>query len=180
MTAPAQAPTDQPTPATPDELAAIYLRARDVPCPGCGYNLRDGSVAACPECDHTLSLAAANQALVRPPARTIVAATIAMLLFSIPWAITTITFINWTSLAQRVISTIQPSRYPNAGIEWHHAVNIIEVVGQTAAIPLSIITLWAVRRQPHRASRWFAISVLCLAMGTMPFAWWNFYAIVLR
>lgn len=36
--------------ATPDELAALYLRGRDVPCPGCGYNRRDGITAACPEC----------------------------------------------------------------------------------------------------------------------------------
>ena len=40
--------------ATPDELAAVYLRARDVPCPGCGYNRRGGAVAACPECEHDL------------------------------------------------------------------------------------------------------------------------------
>lgn len=37
-------------PATPDELATLYLRGRDVPCPGCGYNRRDGTMAACPEC----------------------------------------------------------------------------------------------------------------------------------
>lgn len=43
-------------PATPDELAAVYLRARDIPCPGCGYNRRDGTTAACPECGHTLKL----------------------------------------------------------------------------------------------------------------------------
>lgn len=41
-----------PTPqATPDELATIYLRARDVSCPGCGYNRRDGQTTICPECD---------------------------------------------------------------------------------------------------------------------------------
>ncbi len=39
-----------PTPATPDELAALFLRARDVPCPKCHYNRRDGLTAACPEC----------------------------------------------------------------------------------------------------------------------------------
>ncbi|RMH27026.1 MAG: hypothetical protein D6692_08290, partial [Planctomycetota bacterium] len=41
---------------TPDELAALYLRARDVPCPGCGYNRRDGIAAACPECLHPLKV----------------------------------------------------------------------------------------------------------------------------
>lgn len=33
-----------------DELAALYLRNRDTPCPGCGYNRRDGHTRACPEC----------------------------------------------------------------------------------------------------------------------------------
>lgn len=41
-------------PATPDELALIYLRARDVPCPNCHYNRRDDRNAACPECGHNL------------------------------------------------------------------------------------------------------------------------------
>lgn len=45
----------QSTPATPDELAALYLRARDIPCPGCGYNRRDGIAAACPECSAPLN-----------------------------------------------------------------------------------------------------------------------------
>lgn len=44
-------------PATPDELAAIYLRARDVPCPNCGYNRRDGQSAACPECGRIIRVA---------------------------------------------------------------------------------------------------------------------------
>lgn len=43
-------------PATPDELAPLYLRDRDVPCPGCGYNRRGGTSAACPECGHHLRL----------------------------------------------------------------------------------------------------------------------------
>jgi hypothetical protein len=42
-------------PATPDDLAAIYLRARDTPCPNCHYNRRDGLAAACPECAHPLT-----------------------------------------------------------------------------------------------------------------------------
>jgi hypothetical protein len=44
-------------PATPDELAAFYLRARDVPCPGCNYNRRDGTAAECPECQTLIRLA---------------------------------------------------------------------------------------------------------------------------
>lgn len=42
----------------PDETAALrdYLAHRDVPCPGCGYNLRGLGGAACPECNQTLEL----------------------------------------------------------------------------------------------------------------------------
>ncbi len=42
------------TQATPDELATLFLRGRDVPCPGCTYNRRDGTSATCPECRYTL------------------------------------------------------------------------------------------------------------------------------
>lgn len=43
-------------PATPDELAKLYLHNRDVPCPGCGYNLRNATAARCPECAYRLQL----------------------------------------------------------------------------------------------------------------------------
>ncbi|MEM9373862.1 MAG: hypothetical protein AAGA55_09475 [Planctomycetota bacterium] len=33
-----------------------YLNGRDVPCPGCGYNLRGLRDTACPECDEPLSI----------------------------------------------------------------------------------------------------------------------------
>jgi len=45
-----------PTRATPDELAELYLRGRDVPCPGCGYNRRDGIGAHCPECRYSFDI----------------------------------------------------------------------------------------------------------------------------
>lgn len=42
---------------TSDEHAlSAYLADRDVPCPGCGYNLRDGSGPVCPECGKGLRL----------------------------------------------------------------------------------------------------------------------------
>ncbi|GJM19621.1 MAG: hypothetical protein DHS20C14_18340 [Phycisphaeraceae bacterium] len=45
------------TAAGDDEIARVYLRGRDAPCPKCGYNRRDGREAACPECGHALTLA---------------------------------------------------------------------------------------------------------------------------
>jgi rubrerythrin len=33
-------------------LLAQYLKERDVPCPGCGYNLQGITTEKCPECCH--------------------------------------------------------------------------------------------------------------------------------
>ena len=37
-------------------LLSMFLRGRDVPCPLCGYNLRDLTQQQCPECRHELRL----------------------------------------------------------------------------------------------------------------------------
>ena len=39
-----------------DEPLIAFLRDRDVPCPRCGYNLRNLTMAKCPECEHPLAL----------------------------------------------------------------------------------------------------------------------------
>lgn len=40
-----------------DRAAAVaFCAGRDVPCPGCGYNLRDSIDGACPECGRVLAL----------------------------------------------------------------------------------------------------------------------------
>ncbi len=44
---------------------AVYLAERDVPCPGCGYNLRGLTEATCPECAQQLHL----HELKIPPSR---------------------------------------------------------------------------------------------------------------
>ena len=44
----------------PDDRSAalrLFLSGRDVPCTGCGYNLRDGNSDQCPECGERLELA---------------------------------------------------------------------------------------------------------------------------
>ncbi len=45
-------------PPAPDaaDLLLEYLRERDVPCPGCGYDLRDLAQPRCPECREDLAL----------------------------------------------------------------------------------------------------------------------------
>lgn len=69
-------PDSNTTPATPTELAELYLRARDVPCLKCGYNRRDGTAAACPECGHHLRLGTVRNRLDIAITRTAVAVSI--------------------------------------------------------------------------------------------------------
>ncbi len=38
------------------KLLSMFLRGRDVPCPLCGYNLRDLTQQQCPECRHEFLL----------------------------------------------------------------------------------------------------------------------------
>ncbi len=45
-------PDSSPTP----DLLLLFLRDRDYPCPGCGYNLRQLLSPKCPECGQPLKL----------------------------------------------------------------------------------------------------------------------------
>ena len=57
-----------------DPLLGEFLRGRDVPCPLCGYNLRDLTTPRCPECGRELRL---SVGLVEPFLRAWIAATVA-------------------------------------------------------------------------------------------------------
>lgn len=57
---PAAPPTIAREPRDVDMLLA-FLRERDVPCPRCGYNLRDLTQPACPECREELTLIVARR-----------------------------------------------------------------------------------------------------------------------
>jgi hypothetical protein len=46
----------EPGQAPPQDIIALYLQGRDVPCPACGYNRRDDTTPPCPECGHHLRL----------------------------------------------------------------------------------------------------------------------------
>ncbi len=57
------AESDQPDFDGPtDDVAQLltYLATRDVPCPGCGYNLRGLARPNCPECGDSVSLTVTN------------------------------------------------------------------------------------------------------------------------
>lgn len=52
--------SDAPNTAPPGELVRSYLADRDVPCPGCTYNLRGVETPVCPECGRTIELTIAR------------------------------------------------------------------------------------------------------------------------
>lgn len=58
-------------PSIPDErdLLRTYLQDRDVPCPACGYNVRNLTATRCPECGEELAL---RLAMVEPKQAAIV------------------------------------------------------------------------------------------------------------
>jgi hypothetical protein len=49
-------PTEVPVRDADVGLVREFLADRDVPCPGCGYNLRGIHAARCPECERTVRL----------------------------------------------------------------------------------------------------------------------------
>lgn len=51
---------EHPELATADELARVYLRGRDVPCPGCRRNRREQAVAECPFCGLEIHVGASD------------------------------------------------------------------------------------------------------------------------
>ncbi len=57
--------------ASDDELADLYLRGRDINCPSCGYNRRDGKDSSCPECGCVIALQAFDRNKPLDPQRLI-------------------------------------------------------------------------------------------------------------
>jgi hypothetical protein len=57
LTAPADPAAEPADPRDDTARLLEFLRGRDAPCPGCGYNLRDLQRSVCPECRHDLVLA---------------------------------------------------------------------------------------------------------------------------
>ena len=67
--------TETVAPSTEADLLAAFLAGRDVPCPRCGYNLRELSGSRCPECGEQLTLCVN---LVEPRQAALIAGVIAL------------------------------------------------------------------------------------------------------
>jgi hypothetical protein len=139
-------PDPQPTPATPDELATLFLRARDIPCPKCSYNRRDGNTSACPECGAPLSLNQSHGSIPR----------IAILLFVVA------TFVIGIELAWSLGYAATAFRH-DLRISSNPSLLTLRVVGAillpTAAAIVGL-RAWLNRHTPRRQIRYLLLAAL--------------------
>ncbi|MCC5824032.1 MAG: hypothetical protein LAT64_13185 [Phycisphaerales bacterium] len=169
-------------PAAPDELATLYLRARDVPCPGCGYNRRDGTAAACPECQISVHLTdnSADRWLSLSKRRSRIIAWSLLLICIIYWVV----FIAsaW-EIVQR-ISTGLVSPW-----SWWHTIYFAPYPPLVVCLPLAawqLIRLIRCRSDAHmpnehgillyRACRWCIIAIGPWTLVTIVDAIWRLIA----
>lgn len=158
---------NDPGQATPDELAALYLRGRDVPCPGCGYNRRDGTAAACPECGAGLSVGGAvtERGMTMNPPR---ATAVVMILLTLS-VFLMINFGLATAWAWWVAFT-----NPGLVVGRHWVSGVVYGIGFTCTIPAVALSAAlcthrkALFRKPRRAGNRFAATSLWLFVAVMP------------
>lgn len=68
--------------ANENELAELFLRGRDVDCPSCGYNRRDGKTSTCPECGCVIAMQAYDRDHPLDPQRVIRLGLLFMVLYA--------------------------------------------------------------------------------------------------
>ncbi len=154
----------------PESTDAAALRAflaeRDVPCPGCGYNLRGLTGAVCPECGAPLTMEAIRLSLRRSGGAPVVAAGVGLLMFSV-FALPSAAFVLIMSAGMLLGSR------GGRGVE---SALIIAGLGATGllmfASPL-LAARWWDRWEPRvaampRAVRW-GIAALCWSWIVVPF-----------
>ena len=127
-----------------ETLLTQYLARRDVPCPRCGYNLRDATSDACPECGDRLQL---QVALVEPRLAAFV---------------TTIVAISIGLGGSALFSLIAVLEAP--GGWWRELVAWL-LLGQLALTALALPTILLSRRRIRRAgrlARWIIATLACL------------------
>ncbi len=134
-----------PTPATPDQLAALYLRDRDTPCPACGYNRRDATTAACPECQTPLRLGDTTFALTTRTAHTL--RRVAMVSLIVASALTITSARGAYLTAQRWLTDSTSTFFAKP---WFvYAGTLISIVTLAAWITLAATSLRALRTPPE-------------------------------
>ena len=133
---------DRP-PVDADTLLLEFLRARDAPCPRCGYNLRNLSGTTCPECRELLSLSVG----FRKP--------------RFGWLVAAITpgFFSGISAALMLIPLVGSMYSPNGPAPWPFwAMDAFGWLSGLAALVL-VKYRYAFLRQPQVAQRGWAVLV---------------------
>jgi len=168
-------------PASPDELAAVYLRGRDVPCAACGYNRRDGTTAACPECGDVLDLS---------PGRVPTGATINRRRANVMGVVLTaasclaaVKYAHLTWLFQEgVFDRLANSGTPSRSAFTYLVFSVLGLTGSLPAIYYSIrMCKWRRRRNQSSTTsgRYLVRAVLWLIIPTLPFEMYRIYFSVL-
>lgn len=144
----------EPGQAPPQDIIALYLQGRDVPCPACNYNRRDDTTPACPECGHHLRLqpVARNPLLLNARACYWLAG-ILIVQAAITVPIQTIELVR--------MSVIQGQSLAQLWVVQSIAVNLGFLVGAYFAI----LTILRVRRRHPHAARAATIAAAAVLAG---------------
>lgn len=169
-------------PATPDEIATLYLRARDTPCPGCGYNRRDGTTAACPECHAAVHLSdnSADRWLSLSKRRSKV----------IAWSLLLFCIIYWVAYAASIWEIIQIIAVDMRSWNfWWYILHIAVYAPFVVCLPLAAWQLICLIRSRsdahipsehgillHRACRWCIIAFIPWTLFMIVDAMWRLIA----
>jgi len=168
-------PDSKTTPATPDEIAAIYLRARDVSCPVCGYNRRDGITHHCPECRAPLDLIPDKHAPGVIPPRLTLACAIGTLVFSGPWLALSIRHTPWLEMIKTISRAFGRPMNSYQILDVFDFLQVFEVASIATATWFSAAAIRTFRKDKNAATRRTAIALLALTIGLQPFSLWNVY-----
>lgn len=155
-------PTAPNAPIPEDELVTAYLHGRDVPCPKCGYNRRDGKGATCPECDEQLRIIPTGKAGATQHTAFLKAMLVLFIVIILFHLVSNAH--GFTAFAQRInVSKI--------GWNWFTLITIwlmINVVGWTIALLLCALRLRMIQKNQPMTLRGFIVPIaliFCLLYG---------------
>jgi hypothetical protein len=156
------------------ELLNTYCRDRDVPCPSCGYNLRNTTSPTCPECGLSVSLGVTNAVPRVGPLAVAMVAVGVTIGFSL-----TMSVVGWVGLWRQ---SDDASIFADWGpVDWV-AIGLLTAHGVLGLLAIRLI--YGLRRRMHgwrRGNQWlFAIFLVLLAAGLQAALIYSVFAIITR
>ena len=119
-------------PASSDQLAALYLRDRDTPCPSCNYNRRDGTTTICPECGSPLTIIAAS---IHQERENLLLAKLVLLFIALFSILETGKYVYYLGL-----------RHAIGGGLWAYSLRPSTIILLLGALAWSVLTIYATKR----------------------------------